>query len=66
VTGTCGLIMIDAISLFTKHPLATSGVFTVIYAVILEMPTTEVWGQGERDSSMKEPIKLLLLARRRK
>lgn len=45
--------MIDAVSLFIKHPLATSGVFTVIYGVMLEMAATEIWGQGERDSSMK-------------
>lgn len=45
--------MIDGISLFIKHPLATSGVFTVIYGGMLEMSASNVKGQGERDSSMK-------------
>lgn len=58
--------MIDDISLSIKHPLATSGVFTVIYGGMLEMPASNVWGQGEKDSSMKWPIKFPLLARRRK
>lgn len=48
MTGTQGLIMIDGIPLFIKHPLATSGVFTVIYGGMLEMPESNVWDQGER------------------
>lgn len=38
---TSGLIMIDAISLFIKRTLATSGVFTVIYGVLLNMLAKE-------------------------
>lgn len=43
VTGTWELIMIDAISLFIKHPLATSGVFTVICGMM--------WGRCQQSRS---------------
>lgn len=45
--------MIDAISLSRKHPLATSGVFIVIYGVMMEVPAKLRSGVKEKGTAVR-------------